>query len=592
MSAYVEGLSKSDFVVNVVILFAGEYFAIRQPDSGLVVKAEYEGLVKRVQISPTKIDPLRPSSTISSSSFSLLDKHQEVSKLFLDQNGFRVGQPVKIFIGRSFEGLDFSDYLELPEYDLKGFNKIDGGYSFKASERKDRLNNGSFSTQSKLAVDILEGTTTITMQDVSNLPLSGFGKLGDEFISWNNIDEGNLVGVIRGEFGSQVSEHDAGENFFLVEDIESRNIIDFLLQFLISSGGGGVYDVLPEGAGIDESLIDIEQFLEIKEAFFSSSDFAIRLYNLNSLQRFLDNEVFLPYGLRLRSNRNGKIGLAVLNRNIFEIDAPIINQTNSLEVPNFTIDENRISNRVRISWNYSDGRDEFLNINEFTNQESIDEFGPTRWQEYEFKGIKDLSTVQLIAALYLERFAFPRPTIDVETNNKTSFLNIGDKTEFFSSRLPTERGNLEFASTLEVLNQAYNVANATVRYTLAFTSFSGLRQCFIAPSSTITSHSNQRTVTLAAGEGDHYRVGWILALYDNNLRNYATEFRNEIVSINEDTITFSHDWPVTLVDNVSRLMFANYDEVVEQQKKFCFVSNDDNENFETDETRGYQITIG
>lgn len=591
MSAYVEGLSKSNYVPNIIVLFGGEYFSIRQPDSGLVVKDEYNGLVSRVQISPTRIDPLRPSNTTSSSSFNLVDINNEVSKLFLDKSGFRVGEEVKIFIGRSFENLDFSEYFELPAYDLKGFNKIDGGYSFKATERKDRLNNGAFSTQTKLAVDILAGTTSISVQDASNFPSSGFAKIGDEFISWSSVNSGNLVGAVRGEFGSTVEAHESGEDVFLVEEVDARNVIDFLLQFLISGGGGGVYDVLNEGAGIDESLVDVDQFLEIKDSFFSSNDVSFLLYNLNSNQKFLEDEVFLPFGLRLRSNSNGKLGLALLNRNVFEIDAPVIDETNSLKVPRFSIDENRISNRVRIFWNYSEGKGEFQNVNEFTSAGSISQYGPTKWQDYEFKGISDLPTIEVIAALYLERFSLPRPQIDVEANNSTSFLNVGDKTDFFSSRLPTENGNLEFVSTLEVLKQSYKVSSGTVRYSLAFTSFSGIRQCFIAPSSTIISHADQKTVTLAAGQGDHYRVGWIMALYDNSVRDYATGFRNEIVSITNDTITFLNEWPVTLVDNVSRLMFADYDEVAEQQKRFCFVSNNNNQDF-NDNKRAYQITIG
>lgn len=589
MSDYVDGLSKSNFVPNIVILFAGEYFAIRQPDSGLAIKPEYVGLVKRVQISPTRIDPLRPSNTISSSSFSLLDEKNEVSKLFLNQNGFRLGQAVKVFIGRSFENLDFSEYFELPDFELKGFNKIDNGYSFKANEKKDRLNNGSFSIQTKLAVDIFAATTVITVQDVSNLPTSGFAKIKDEFFSWSGITGSNLTGVIRGEFGSIPADHKAGENIFKVENITSRNVIDLLLQILISSGGGGVYDVLSEGAGFDESLIDVQDFLDAKDAFFTGASFEIKIYNQPSLQRFLENEIFLPYGLRLRSNRNGKIGLALLNRNIFEIDSPIINEDNSLDVPDFNIDENRISNRVRIFWNFSDGQNEFLNVNEYTDAESITEYGETSWQVYQFKGIKDLPTINAIAALYLERFRLPRPTIQVSTNNSTSFLNIGDKTELFSTRLPTEQGNLNFISTLEVLNQAYNVATGTVKYELAFTSFSGLRQCFIAPSDTIITFSSQKSMTIASGRGVHYRTGWIMKLYSNNTRDFYGTQTNEIVSIVGDVITFKDDWLYPLDILVSRIMFADYNEVSEQQKKFCFI-NVENENF-SDGTKPYQVTF-
>jgi len=590
LSVYIEGLTKSDFVPNIIIEFAGEKFSIRQPDSGLVVDPRYNGLVSKISVNPTSIDPLRPTSTINSSSFTLIDLGHEVSKLFLNQNGFRMGSPVRVWLGRSFEGMDFSDYLELPPTRLKSFQKVEANYNFSTNETKDRLENGAFNIQSKLASDILDNTTTITLQSIpANLPTAGFGKINDEYISWAGISGNSLISCTRGEFGSVPVGHEGASDIFNIYDIASTNAVDLLAQILISGGGGGSFDVLPEGLGIDENLVDLAQFAEVRDAFFTGRNLSFRLGAITQIQKFLEDEIFAPAGIRLRSNNNGKIGLAVINRNIFEIDNPILNDDNITKTPSFSISEDKVQNRIRIFYNWSDGRNLFLDTYEEEDADSITEFGAKPFTELRFKGVKTLSFVESIAELFLARFAFPRPDISVEATNETSYLLVGDKTELISNKLLTTEGDTDFISTLEVLKKAYNPATGLVTYQLAFTSFSGLRQCFIAPSETIVGVTNQRTVTVSTGTGAQYRAGWVMQLYDNTTRDFVPTERNVIESVSGDTITFVNDWVATLSAFDFKLKFAPYDEVAEQQKKFCFVSPNSGNFY--DNTKPYQITF-
>lgn len=590
MSVYVAGLTKSDFVPNIIIEFAGQRFSIRQPDSGLTILPEYNGLIQKIAVNPTSIDPLRPTSTINSSSFTLIDLKQEISKLFLNQNGFRMGQLVRVWLGRSFEAMDFSEYLELPQTNLKAFQKVEGSYNFSTNEKKDRLENGAFNIQSKLANDILINTTTITLQSVpANLPTVGFGKINDEYISWGGISGNNLTSCVRGEFNSIPVEHESSSDFFNIYDITPTNAIDLLAQILISGGGGGSFDVLPEGLGIDENLVDLVQFEEIKTAFFLTRNLSFRIGALSQVQKFLEDEIFAPLGVRLRTNNNGKIGLAVINRNIFSIDAPILNDSNITKAPTFSISEDKIQNRVRIFYNWSDGRNLFLDTYEQEDTDSITEYGLKPFVELRFKGVKNLAFVEAIADLFLARFSTPRADINVEALNETSFLLVGDKTELISDKLPTTEGDLNFISTLEVLKKSYNPATGTVSYQLAFTSFSGLRQCFIAPSETIVNVIDQKTVVLPVGTGSHYREGWVMQLYDTNTRDFVPTERNVIESISGDTITFVNNWVTTLGAFNFKIKFAPFEEVIEQQKKFCFVSIDSS-NFD-DGTKPYQITF-
>lgn len=590
MTTYVNGLTKTNYIPNIIILFAGQYFSIRQPDSGLVVDSRYNGLIQRISINPTSIDPLRASTTINSTSFTLIDGAHEVSKLFTNQKGFRTGSLVRIWLGRSFEDMDFSDYLELPQTTLNKVQKVDNAYNFSTIEKKDRLNNGSFNARTKLAVNILDTTTTITLQSVPALfQAPGYAKIDDEYISFSGISGNNLTGCTRGDFNSIPADHEAGEDVILIYDIAPTNGIDLIAQLLISNGGGGPYDVLPEGAGFSSTLVDTAQLEAVRDEFFTNRNLSFRLGGIENVQKFLEDEVFSPMGVRLRTNANGKIGLAVLDRNIFEIDAPVINNDNTIKSPGFNVSDDKIINRVRVFYNWSDGKGIFEDFYELTDTDSINDFGEKPWTELKYKGVKSLTFAQSIANLFLARFAYPRPEITVETLNSTSYLQVGDKVEFSSDRIPGEADDLTFNSTLEAVKKSYNPTTGIVSYQLSYTSFSGVKQCFISPSDTITSVTNQKTVGIAAGRGVHYRAGWRMRLFDKNAGDYASTQVNEIQSIVGDTITFVDNWGVTLSPNNYRILFADYDNVTEQQKKFCFISDGTN-NF-PDSKPPYQVTF-
>jgi hypothetical protein len=67
-----------------------------------------------------------------------------------------------------------------------------------------------------------------------------------------------------------------------------------------------------------------------------------------------------------------------------------------------------------------------------------------------------------------------------------------------------------------------------------------------------------------------------MRLYSNVTRNYVDAQVNEIASVVGDVVTFVDAWTTPLVASDHRIMFADYDQVSEQQKKFCFISDDGN----------------
>lgn len=595
---YIDSLGDKNILPNVVILFKGEYWSIRQPDSGLVVDADKVGVLTSFTVNPTTVDPYRASTTINNYSFKLLDKAFVVSALFNGESAFFQGEPIDIWIGRcqkspTDEPMPFANYYKMPRTFVNKCTKQDSAYTFQAVEARDRIANGAFNKETKLAVDILDITTVISVQDASVLPTSGTIKIENEFISYTGVIGNDLQNCVRGEESTVAVAHDAGQTVSLYSIVQA-NPIDILLRLLISSGGGGPYDVLPDGAGIDQTLVDDTQMQAVKSEFFSTYTFRLAIGEITDFKKFIEDELLFPLGIRLRANNNGKIGLALLDRNIFEIDTPAINHDNLLKNPDFTVDDTKIVNKVRIEWDYDAGTQQFKQVTESSDAPSIAQFGEKATFKMAFKGIKaslsGAAIVNDIAFLFLSRFAFPRPQISASTQMSASYLLVGDKTDLFTTTIPNEDGQLNYASTLEVLSSAINFATGDCKFQLSYTSFSGVRSCYIAPSDTINTVTNQKTVVIGAGRGANYRKGWKLRLYDNNSRDHASTQVNEIFSVVGDTITFVDDWSTTLVASQHRIMFADYDQVTDQQKKFCFISDDGN-NF-ADGLKSYQVSFG
>lgn len=583
---YAESLPDKKYIPNVIVRFAGQYFSIRQPDSGLTVPASQNGLISSLSLNPSSVDPFRPSVAISSNSFKIIDKNLAVTSLFNGNLSLFQGELCEIWLGRVGVGMDFSQYLKLTDTFISKVSRQDGAYTFQTQEVRDRLNKDVYSEKTKLSGDILIGTTVITVQSPP-LNSSGLIKIDDEFISYTGVSGNQLTGCIRGEEGSVPAGHDLGSDVFFCE-VVSGNPIDILLKLLISPSGGGPYSTLLDGGNIDDALVDVEEFEEIRDEYFVGQNYNLILYQIDNLKQFIENEILSPAGIRLRSNNNSKIGLGIITKPVVNVDAPDLDDDQFTNRPQYSVDETKIVNRLNIQWGYNWPTEKFTAITSYEDAPSIAEFGQKKSVTLNFRGIQDQATVDEIAKNYFLRFAYPKPQVSGSTHFSASAWELLEKAPVITNHIPTTTGDLNFGDSLEILSKAINYQTGDVRFQLSFTQFTGLRVCFLAPSDTITAVTNQKTVTIGAGRGAQYRTGWKMRLYSNTTRNWLADPVNTIASISGDTITFENDWTTTLVGGVHKITFADYDQVIDQQKRFCFISDDGN-NF-TDGKPSYLIS--
>ena len=584
---YSDALPEKKFVPNVVIRIGGAtYFSIRQPDSGLTVPAQNNGLVTSLSLNPSVVDPFRPSVAINSNSFKLIDRNNAVTTLFNGNLELFQGELCEIWLGRVNVGMPFSDYFKVTDTYINKVSRADGSYSFSTQEVKDRLNKDVFSEQNKLGASIIPATTTITLQSPP-ASSSGLIKINNEFISYTGVSGNQITGCIRGEQGSTAANHNFGDDVFFCQ-VVSGNPIDLLLKLLISPAGGGPYSVLSDGANIDQTLVDVAEFEEIRDEYFTGQTFNFILYQIDNLKTFIEQELLSPAGIRLRSNLNSKIGLGILNKPVINLDAPDLDDDQLTRRPVYSVDETKIVNHLNIQWGFDWPSEKFTKISTFIDSPSVASFGDRKAVNLNFKGITTQAVVDEIAKNYFLRFAYPKPLIDTSAHMSASGWGLLEKPTLVSDQIPTQAGDLNFIDSVEVLQRAINYQTGDVRFQLSCTQFTGLRVCFIAPSDTIVSFADQKTVNVGAGRGTQYRVGWKMRLYDNTTRNWLADPINTIASISGDTITFLNNWTTTLVNNAQKITFADYDDVTDQQKRFCFISDDGN-NF-TDGLPSYLIS--
>lgn len=590
-----EVVSNKKFTGNVIIKIDGQYYGIRQPDSGLSISEPFARCVLSLILNPTQIDIRRVTTTVASYSFRLVDRQNVITNLIAGDAAAFIGREVEIWLGRSGVDMDFADYYKLPITRVKKVDHSDNSYNFSSTEETDRMGKEIYSFKSALAVDILTGTTTFTMRDsIADFPSTGFLKLDNEFVSYAGKDLvlNQFTGVIRGELNSTVANHSSNTDCVLVETL-TDNPLNIILKILISGGGGGTYDVLQDGLGIDESLVDLTEIETLRDNLFSTRQFTLSLYNIESALKFMEEQLLMPNNLRFTYSKNSKLTLAVLDKAVFVEDTELINEGSINAYPKWSVDGNRVVNALEIQWGFNEGTNMYEHRDVVEDALSIAAYGRQTPLKYNFKGVQELldgeDIISDFAERLLARLSTPTPEVQVNTHVDKSLQNIGDKTRVESSQIPAATGSLNFASELEIVSRSINYQTGDVQFKLAFTSFTQIRSCYIAPSDKFLTAPTAKQATVAAGRGDSWIAGWAVRLWDIAAEDYTGDPVNYIESISGDTINFLNAWVTSLSPATNfRLKFADYDDCVDTQKRYCFMS-DGGANFD-DGKPTYRIT--
>ncbi len=590
MATYREEVAtEKNYIGNVVIKIEGRYFAVRKPDSGLDINYPHSNCVSSLVLNPTQLSPKSVTTAIGSNSLKLLDKEGVVSLLIKDRAANFIGKDIEIYLGRSGTGMDFSEYEQLPITRISKANKVDSAYTISTKESTDRMNRPVFDAATRLSGSILAGTTIIIAKDdISKFPASGSFYFNNELVDYASKDDDTktFFGCARGAGGTVGLDQEDDEKIYLAE-VVTDNPINIILKLLISNGGGGTYDVLKDGLGIAPSLIDIAEIESIRDSLFEDVEFTLALYNVDNALKYIEQQLLAACNVRFTSSENAKLTLAALDRAVFVDEINVLDHDSITKHPTLNIQDTNIVNKITINWDFDEATGKYRNVSTYEDEDSIAAYGKsTSPLTLSLKGVKEQDFVDDLAEVMLERLATPYPEIDVNTQMDKSLLQLGGKTRLITDLLANEFGDLNFASDMEIISRGINWQTGDVSFKLAYTSYTGRRLGYIAPSDTFLAVHTQDEVELNAGRGSYWVKGWKVRLWDNIANGYTADEVNEIAAVVDDIVYFVNPWATTLTTD-HRLKFCDYDEATESQRRYAFVSID-NQNFSR---TGKQYTI-
>jgi hypothetical protein len=548
-------------------------------------------VIINAKIPSTKLDIRTARTTVGSISFNLLDKNEIISAKTMGNDSNWLDTEVTVYVGFITGSFDWADYLKLTTNTITSYNKRENQYSFKAETPSSLIVDQVFQTIGNLDGDINPVQNTVDLVDATAFPSSGRIKINNEYMQYTGKSTNQLTGVVRGDEFSEADDHGDGDDVLLIFEV-TANPIDLMLQILTSDAGdlsNGIYDVLQNGLGIDQALVDVAQFESIRDTSLSGDTYRFLLEPLDNALNFIQDEILLPTRTRL-VDRNGKISLTELDVLNFGLDLEEVDESSIIANPSWQISSKKIINEIRVKWNFDYGSQRFTRVSTFTNDDSITRYGKKKTITYEFKGINAANGGTLIvtdlATRLLNRLSTATPQIKANVFFKNSKFEVGDDIRLSHRYLPQQGGSLGFSDQLEILSRSIDFNTKRVTLDLEFTSFAGIRIGLIAPSPTISNVIDQKTFDVP--DGSCYKAGYVVRIWSDSLNTYLPDPINVIDNINNNTITMVNDFDTPLVAGL-RLKFSTYDDAdADQRARYAYTVGNTNV-FSIDGSKGYQI---
>lgn len=600
--SYESELDKTIEIV-VVVKIGAEYYATKEPDSGLSVPPEYQ-IIKRPNLNGATVDIKNTNTPISSFNF-VLDEYEfnkTSSKIMLDENQFLL-KDIVIYVGHKTGSFDFSEYIEVGRTKITSVTKIANGYSVKSKEVTNLINQPALNLSGLLQTFLLSNSATLSIPDSSLWPDEGIIKINNELMYYTGkaVDGKTLLNINRGIYGTSAAEHDVGEGVFYVTYLEEVNPVDMLLQILLSKNGDGtnhaIYDVFPFGLGIAPDLIDVADFEQVRDNNFTGELHSIFIWGADNMLKFLEKSLLPSTNLRFISD-NGKIAVSLLDQVDYNQDVPILDESSIKGTPTWTLTSDKIVNVIEVFFDYDAGNNKYASSLEFTDDDSINTFGRQKALKLNFPSVHSSLDGQFIAAdranRLLGRLSTARGRVALTAHLDKSLIPIGSNAQIVHRYLPQQGGTLGFSDQLEVMSKTLDLNAGLVKYKLEFTSYTGIRIPFIAPSSRIKTVLSQNSVELYDAAG--YKEGFSIILFkdgdldiDNNptIGYYLPDAVNTIQSIVGNVVTFTNDF-TTILEPEFWVKLSDYDEASEEQKaRYAFIGS--NTGFFNDGSKSYQI---
>lgn len=311
----------------------------------------------------------------------------------------------------------------------------------------------------------------------------------------NNITDEVITDIIINETGTIFVLDGAG----LVEEVDSAAVGAFTSR----------YNVLPQGAGMKNLHVDIEQHERMKQLFPSLPSYLFYLKDTLDLKSFLPQQVYYPVGL-YQVPRKGRASCAATVPPLSTEDLVELNTRNIIEASKNKLERQLTRyfyNSVVYRFEQDSLRDDFLAGQVILSTRSSQRIAAgNKSLKIESTGLRNnVSTRNYLRSQvrrFSDRYQFAAESIKVKTNYKTGFnVEVADIVLFGGSdvQLPDyERGTRDFLPRMmEVIDKSINYKTGQIQLTLLDTGY-GLdgRYGVISPSSIIGTGSTDQEIII------------------------------------------------------------------------------------------------
>lgn len=582
MSLFDRELQRNTFQGNIVLQIGNYFYAKYQPDSGITISESRVGLISALSVNPIDVDFRDVRTSLSTLTFTLLDKDGVVSSDVAGDDYAFQNLEVIFYFGFITGSFPWANYQRISKTRIRSFTKNETSFTFKCEDVLKNLKTPILADRTALTSDITNIVTTIPVTSTASFDAAGIIRIRDEFIYHSGKDATNFTGCTRAYLNTEASSASTDDEVLEVTLVQGKPM-DIIYNMIAS-------------VVTDSTLINQASFTSLRDGvFIDDPDYIFYTDDIDSVLSWVEKNILIATNTRIYPDNNGKIAIALLDQVVYNAESEQFSEDFQVDFPTYSVDTSRIVNRVIVNTDYNVGKDKFLRTQVFTDDLSIGRFGIKEFNLDLYGVYSTQDTANLIpgdrARRILARLAFPRAEVGVKTFLSKLGTSIGDQVYFSHRYLPQPGIGSTLSQMLEVVSKApINFSdNPLIQWKLAFTSYSGLRNALISPSPLIYEVLSQKKFTIPAADANALRAGYKLKLMDDTTREVLADAANVIDTIIGNEITMVDDFTTTLTTSI-RITFPDYSEsTIEQQFLFAYIS--DNTNLMPDTKSAYLIVV-
>lgn len=455
-------------------------------------------LLKSISSSASSIQPISGQSSIGEITFELIDEEGVITQLITN---YRFKNRLCTLFG-GYADIDEADFVPIYTGIVTNVleNKV-GAYRFVVSDLMRITKEEVFVAATKLKTGMSAGASSMTVFNASLFApsTSSFGggnylRVDDEIIAYTSVSQNadgswTFSGLSRAQFGTRRVNHDPDVDVVNFIKLEG-NPIDIALKILLTKNGdgsNGAYDVLhpSQGAGVDQSLVDVAGIEKQRDIFIPTFQFRFFVEEKIEAKRWLEENIFTPINAYPIVKPDGKLSIKLYTVPLPTFGIPVLDDSNVLEPPafdgNYRTGQSFV-NEVIVSTEFDNIAEKFLRqffFEDSTSQVGFDEVASV---EIEAKGaqsdLRDDIVAKRIFNNLIFRFSKPAPVFSLKTFYQNQLIGVGDSVILNASSVPNlVRGRRGGASTIcEVISRSVNFENGSVDLQLLATEFNADRK--------------------------------------------------------------------------------------------------------------------